>query len=163
MEIKKQNLRRTYSVDDLQLKSTLTRNKVLIEGYLKKINRLFNDKGYYRVIGNEMFIASKPHKKFRIAYNLTHYMIKLSARDNRRFTLTPVDPSMGLSVIKFDAPTVEERARWFKALEPMSDYSAISNYDDVIMQKRAENPHGEFDPAEMKTLNGISVFLSNQN
>ena len=121
-----------------------------------------------------MSVASKPNKKFKLAYDLSRYTINLSLKEKRRFELNPTDSSSNLPTARFDAPTVEERARWYKVIKnatrgnaarSMSGMKESSDLpsDDVMLQKRAENLRGEFDSEDIKTLNGISSFLTDNS
>ena len=149
-----------HSVDELNFRRVIA--EIEIEGQLKKINPLFNDKDYYRVIGTEMSTARKPNKKFKFAYDLSIYAITLSLKDKCRFELIPLDTSSNSPIVKFETTTVEERARWYKAIKNATRYNLSETMpsDDLMFQKLAENPQGEFDSEDMKTLNGISSLLS---
>jgi hypothetical protein len=53
---------------------------------------------------------------FEIAYELTHYTVRLSESKNYRFYLEPKDKVLKLPKVEFETKTPEERARWYKAL-----------------------------------------------
>jgi len=51
----------------------------VIEGFLKKMKKyLMSKKGYYKVVGKVMLVASNPKKSFAEKYDLTNYQIQLS-------------------------------------------------------------------------------------
>jgi hypothetical protein len=83
-----------------------------------------SNKNYYRVIGNVVLIASSPRKKiFTEKYDLNNYTVQLSQGDAKKFYLNPRDDSLKLKIVRFIAESVEERARWFKALQTITEES----------------------------------------
>ena len=108
-----------------QIVTKLITGQVIIEGYLKKQGKyLMSNKNYYRVIGNVVLIASSPRKKiFTEKYDLNNYTVQLSQGDAKKFYLNPRDDSLKLKIVRFIAESVEERARWFKALQTITEES----------------------------------------
>ena len=99
--------------------------QVIIEGYLKKQGKyLISSKNYYRVIGDVILIASSLKKNiFNEKYDLNNYTVQLSQGDAKKFYLNPRDDTPKLKIISFTAESVEERARWFKALNTIAKES----------------------------------------
>ena len=52
---------------------------------MKKVNRLRNERGYFTVIGMDMYISNGPEKPLKPAYDLSNYTISLSRVDRYRF------------------------------------------------------------------------------
>ena len=75
------------------------------------------------------------------AYDLADYSVSLSRENNYRFQLTPVNNNLRLEVVKFQVATVEERARWFKVLNYLTNetHSRRLTFDNRRVAKL--NPH----------------------
>lgn len=48
-------------------------------------------KSYYKVIDTNMFISSAPEKEFFLKYDLTNYILSLSKKERREFSLKPIE------------------------------------------------------------------------
>ena len=93
----------------------------VIEGFLKKMKKyLMSKKGYYKVVGKVMLVASNPKKQFTEKYDLTNYQVQLSQGDNKKFYLYPINEALQLNTLRFISVTPEERARWFTALSQIT-------------------------------------------
>jgi len=90
---------------------------IVIEGFLKKLKKyLMSSKNFYRVVGKVMLVAPNPKKQFREKYDLTNYCVQLSQGDSKKFYLYPINEALQLKTVRFVVESVDERARWFKAL-----------------------------------------------
>lgn len=99
----------------------MIKGSVVIEGYLKKLKKyLMSSKNYYKVVGKVMLIASNPRKPFTEKYDLTNYMAQLSQGDNKKFYLYPLNHHLQLNPIRFVAESADERARWYKAIQSVT-------------------------------------------
>lgn len=100
-----------------QLLNRFDLNDTIIEGWLKRpMSFIFSRKDYFKITGKVLLMASNPKKKFTTQYDLANYQVQLSQGNSRRFYLWPLDNSLGLEIVTFEAQSVDERARWYDAI-----------------------------------------------
>ncbi len=132
-----------------------------------------------------MLIAPNPKKQFVEKYDLTNYCVQLSQGDSKKFYLYPLNEVLQLKTLRFVVESVDERARWYKAL---SMVMAENNVQPTTYQRKdsmtatevapgSESPREEHKgpgqvmeecvmgskPVNLSTLTDISQFLSEQN
>lgn len=101
----------------MQVVKKVVSGTVVIDGYLKKMKKyLMSSKNFYRVVGKVMLVASNPKKQFTEKYDLSNYQIQLSQGDPKKFYLYPIHENLQLNTVRFITDTVDDRARWYKAL-----------------------------------------------
>ena len=116
-------------------------DNVLMSGNLKKLGKIINQKGHYKVIGMTLYKTETRGNRLVPAYDLADYSVSLSRENNYRFQLTPVNNNLRLEVVKFQVATVDERARWFKVLNYLTNetHSRRLTVDNRRLAKL--NPH----------------------
>ena len=138
------------------------RDKVLVAGNLKKIGKIVNLKGHYKVIGMTLYKAENRNNRLIPIYDLADYSVSLIRENNYRFQLTPVNNNLRLEPVRFQVATVDERARWFKVLNYLTN-ETHSRRLTVDKRKVAKlNPHNQYDPEDLQTIEGIQDFLRDQ-
>ena len=131
-----------------------------------------------------MYAAPNPKKQFKAKYDLTNYNVQLSQGDSKKLYLNPNDDLLQLNIVTFRAESVEERARWYKALSIVTAENktaphrpSIQNADQFSMAGEEDMKDDETNtvvdgedvlevagqPLKLNTLTDISQFLSEQN
>ena len=87
-----------------------------------------SSKNFYKVVGTKMYMAPNPKKQFKEKYDLTNYQVQLSQGDNKKFYLYPLNEMLQLNMVKFTCADTEERARWYKALQDVTNKNKIIPY-----------------------------------
>ena len=146
-----------------------------------------SSKAYYKVVGKVVLVANNPRKPFAEKYDLTNYTVQLSQGDSKKFYQYPINDELQLKSVRFIAETVDERARWFKAIQAITkrttmpvfnressalipmpqNLSAVAPQfvDSQIAEERKEPTPTEQcliggKPVNMSTLTDIAAFLS---
>ena len=88
-----------------------------------------SSKAYYKVVGKVVLVANNPRKPFAEKYDLTNYTVQLSQGDSKKFYLYPINDELQLKSVRFIAETVDERARWFKAIQAITKRTTMPAFN----------------------------------
>ena len=128
---------------------------VLISGNLKKLGKIINLRGQYCVIGKTLYKNDNKSNRLIPAYDLADYSVALLRDNNYRFQLTPVNNNLRLEPVRFQASSVEERARWFKVLNYLTNESHNRVQNIHKIKDTNTSPFGAVEPGNLQSLQEI--------